>query len=213
MWSLPQDDSAESLSNRISLAWERQRDLAASGKKSKPSLKIAIFQAYGKPYFVAGCLKGLYDMLSFLQPQILRLLLNWVSSYKTLNPMPPVAGYGIAILMFITANVATATLHQYFDRCFSTAMRVKGGLVTLIYRKSLVLSPGEKTGRTSGDIVNLQSVDAVRIGDLSQYGHIAWSGPFQIILAFISLYNLVGWQAFMGVAIMALSVSFMTRYG
>ena len=86
-------------------------------------------------------------------------------------------------------------------------MRVKGGLVTLIYRKSLVLSPGEKTGRTSGDIVNLQSVDAVRIGDLSQYGHIAWSGPFQIILAFISLYNLVGWQAFMGVAIMALSVS------
>ena len=59
-------------------------------------------------------------------------------------------------------------------------MRVKGGLVTLIYRKSLVLSNGEKTGRATGDIVNLQSVDAVRIADLAQYGHIAWSGPFQV---------------------------------
>ena len=126
MWSLPQDDAADSISNRISHAWDRQRELVATGRKSKPSLKIAIFQAYGKPYFVAGCLKGLYDMLSFLQPQILRLLLNWVSSYKTANPMPPVAGYGIAILMFISANVATATLHQYFDRCFSTGKSSHG---------------------------------------------------------------------------------------
>lgn len=59
-------------------------------------------------------------------------------------------------------------------------MRVKGGLVTLIYRKSLVLNNGEKAGRTTGDIVNLQSVDAVKIADLAQYGHIAWSGPFQV---------------------------------
>ena len=59
-------------------------------------------------------------------------------------------------------------------------MRVKGGLVTMIYRKSLRLSNGEKAGRATGDIVNLQSVDAVRIGDLAQYGHIGWSGPFQV---------------------------------
>lgn len=121
MWSLPQDDSAEALSNRLSTAWDRQLDLVHKGSKSKASLKIAIAQAYGKPYFIAGCLKALYDSLSFLQPQLLRLLLNWVSSYSTLNPMPPVAGYVIAILMFVAANVATATLHQYFDRCFSTS--------------------------------------------------------------------------------------------
>lgn len=86
-------------------------------------------------------------------------------------------------------------------------MRVKGGLVTLIYKKALVMSNGEKAGRSTGDIVNLQSVDAVRIADLAQYGHMAWSGPWQITLAFVSLYNLVGWQAFMGVAVMVISVS------
>jgi ABC-type multidrug transport system fused ATPase/permease subunit len=89
-------------------------------------------------------------------------------------------------------------------------MRVKTGLITLIYRKSLRLSQGERAGRTSGDIVNLQSVDAVRIGDIAQYGHIAWSGPFQILLSFISLYQLVGWQAFMGVGVMIISLPITT---
>ena len=95
----------------------------------------------------------------------------------------------------------------------------------MIYRKSLRLSNGEKAGRATGDIVNLQSVDAVRIGDLAQYGHIGWSGPFQVshqtdgrdappltshrsCSRSFRLYNLVGWQAFMGVGIMMISVSY-----
>jgi hypothetical protein len=50
------------------------------------------------------------------------------------------------------------------------------------------------------------SVDTVRLQDLCTYGLIVLSGPYQIILAFISLYNLLGWPAFVGVAIMALSI-------
>jgi ATP-binding cassette subfamily C (CFTR/MRP) protein 1 len=121
MWSLPPTDSAESLSSRLHNSWQQQVSLAKSGKKSKPNLKIAIFKAYGLPYVVAGILKAVYDSLSFLQPQLLRLLLSFVSSYGTDAPMPPVAGFGIAIAMFLAANAATALLHQYFDRCFSTS--------------------------------------------------------------------------------------------
>ncbi|KAK4685724.1 hypothetical protein P7C73_g4418, partial [Tremellales sp. Uapishka_1] len=167
-----ESDSAESLSFRLSTAWKEQQKLVSDGKKKAPSLKIAIFKAYGFPYFIAGVLKIAYDCLSFLQPQLLRLLLSFVSSYGTDHPMSPAAGFGISILMFVATNAATACLHQYFDRCFTT--------MTLIYRKSLVMSNGERAGRTTGDIVNLQSVDAVRIADLAQYGHVAWSGPFQI---------------------------------
>lgn len=121
MWMLPAEDSAEALSNRLAATWERQRDLVKKGKKSKPSLKIAIAQAYGGPYILAGVFKGLYDALSFLQPQLLKLLLAYVSSYGTDHPMPAVAGYAIAITMFLTANLATSFLHQYFDRCFTTS--------------------------------------------------------------------------------------------
>ena len=121
MWLLPAEDSAESLSNRLAATWERQRDLVKQGRKKKASLKIAITQAYGGPYIMAGVFKGLYDCLSFLQPQLLKLLLSYVSSYGTDHPMPAAAGYGISILMFLSANLGTSFLHQYFDRCFATS--------------------------------------------------------------------------------------------
>lgn len=121
MWALPPQDSAESLSNRLSETWQAQVQAVKAGKKSKPSLTMAIARAYGGPYLVAGLLKAAYDSLNFLQPQLLRLLLSYVSSYGTPEPMPPVAGFAISILMFITSNVAVAMLHQYFDRCFSTS--------------------------------------------------------------------------------------------
>ena len=121
MWTLPAEDSAEALSDRLQATWNKQLKYVEDGQKKRPSLKIALWQAYGGPYAVAGVLKGVYDCLNFLQPQLLRLLLSYVSSYGTDHPMPPVAGFAISILMFLSSIVATAALHQYFDRCFATS--------------------------------------------------------------------------------------------
>jgi hypothetical protein len=109
-------------------------------------------------------------------------------------------------------------------------MRVRAGLVSVIYKKALVLSNDER-GRATGDIVNLMSVDATRLQDLCAYGLIALSGPlqvstilavmnfdcmnppflFKITIAFVSLYNLLGWSAFVGVGIMVFSIPLNTR--
>ena len=53
------------------------------------------------------------------------------------------------------------------------------GLVTVIYKKLLVLSNDERN-RATGDIVNLMSVDTSRLQDLSMYGLFSLSGPFQV---------------------------------
>lgn len=174
MWPLPSADSAESLNARLDAAWQAQLHKCATGSRKRASLTLALIKAYGGPYLVAGGMKAIYDCLSFLQPQLLRLLLDFVQSYETTDArgevrrQEPIRGFAIATSMFIAANAATFLLHQYFDRCFATTMRIRGGLVTLIYKKSLVLSNGEKGGRTTGDITNLQSVDATRVGDLTQ---------------------------------------------
>jgi len=42
--------------------------------------------------------------------------------------------------------------------------------------------------------------------ETNSYGQIAWSGLFQITLAFISLYNLLGWTMLVGVAVMIASM-------
>jgi len=186
MSSLPPSDSAEALNARLTEAWEQQKTYVAQGKKKRPSLKIALFRAFGQPFVVAGFLKATYDVLSFLQPQLLRLLLNFVKSYAPTDkkghstPQPAIQGFVTAFAMFACANMATFFLHQYFSKAFATGMRVRSALAMLVYNKALRLSNGEKGGRTAGDIVNLQSVDTVRIADLMTYFHIVWSGPFQV---------------------------------
>ena len=59
-------------------------------------------------------------------------------------------------------------------------MRVRSGLVNLIYKKALVLSSEERGKKPTGDVVNLASVDAIRLQDLCTYGLIVFSGPFQV---------------------------------
>ncbi|PCH44281.1 multidrug resistance-associated ABC transporter [Wolfiporia cocos MD-104 SS10] len=197
---LPKDESAN-LGRRLQESMQKHK-----------SLWVALFAAYGGPYAFAASLKIIQDMLAFLQPQLLRWLLAYISNYQSArfwdddsSKPSTVEGFVIAAIMFAASIVQTIILHQYFQRCFETGMRVRAGLVTAIYQKALVLS-NDGRGRASGDIVNLMSVDATRLQDLCTYGIIAISGPFQITLAFISLYSILGWSAFVGVAIMIISI-------
>lgn len=151
------------------------------------SLWVALFVSYGGPYAFAAFLKVLQDCLAFLQPQLLRWLLSYISTYQSArlnlfsspDSPSPLEGFAIAVLMFVASISQTVILHQYFQRCFETGMRVRAGLVTTIYQKALVLS-NDGRGSASGDIVNLMSVDATRLQDLCTYGLIAISGPFQV---------------------------------
>ncbi len=58
-------------------------------------------------------------------------------------------------------------------------MRVRAGLVTVVYKKALRLSNDDQ-GLSSGEIINLMSVDSTRLQDFCTYGLIALSGPFQV---------------------------------
>ena len=157
--------------------------------------------AYGGPFFVAVGLKIIQDLLAFAQPQFLRWLLSYIAAYQAAvkanaETPDPVQGFAIVILMFTAALVQTIILHQvswittslscltlviqYFQRCYQTGMRVRSGLVNLIYKKALVLSSEERGKKPTGDIVNLASVDAIRLQDLCTYGLIVFSGPFQV---------------------------------
>lgn len=75
-----------------------------------------------------------------------------------------------------------------------------------MYDKSLVLSNESKQESSTGDIVNLMSVDVQRLQDLLQNLQIVWSGPFQIIICLYSLHGLIGNSMWAGVAIMVIMI-------
>lgn len=206
LWDLPESEHSENVGNNLQSKW----NYAAQNSK-RPSLWLALCKAYGKDFLIyASFFKILQVVLTFVQPQLLKSLLQFVNSQRSENPEPLIKGYALAVIMFISAVSQSTFLHQYFQLVFMTGLRVRAGLVNLLYNKSLKLSNNERSQRPTGDVVNLMSVDANRLTDLCTYGHILWSGPFQIVLAFISLYNLLGWQSFVGVGVMIISIPITT---
>lgn len=83
---------------------------------------------------------------------LLKQLMRWVTSYTTAEPEPSYVGIFIAVGMFLTAVCQTMFLHQYFQRCFATGMRLRAALVTAIYRKTLVLSNSSRQKSTVGEV-------------------------------------------------------------
>lgn len=182
--------------------WESQH-----GTKSIVS---ALAKSFGSDFLLGGLFKGLQDCAAFIQPQLLRLLIKFVNEYYASlqrdDPIPLTRGLMIAGSMFVVSVAQTACLHQYFERAFDMGMKFKSSLTAVIYNKSLVLSNETKQASNTGDIVNLMSVDVQRLQDLTQNIQIIWSGPFQIILCLISLYNFLGNSMWAGVAIMIVMI-------
>lgn len=200
LWNLRRGDTTQVTGAQLGGVWKQQLE------KKKPSLWIALFKAFGPSYLRGGIVKTGSDVLAFVQPQLLRLLINFIDSYRSPTPQPVIRGVAIAIGMFVVSVSQTACLHQYFQRAFETGMRVKSGLTAMIYSKSLKLSNEGRASKSTGDIVNYMAVDQQRLADLTQFGMMLWSAPLQIVLCMASLYQLLGVSMLAGVGAMILMI-------
>jgi ATP-binding cassette, subfamily C (CFTR/MRP), member 1 len=199
LWGLRRSDRSSVAGSTFSYEWGKQL------QKKKPSVTWAILRAYGKSYVAAGVFKACQDVLAFVQPQLLRLLLSFVNNFEK-GKSSPIKGFSIAGAMFLVSLIQTSFLHQYFQRAFEFGMRTKSGLTSAIYRKALSLSNDGRQAKPTGDVVNLMAVDAQRLQDVAQYAQIVWSAPLQIILCLASLYNLVGMSMLAGILIMIIMI-------
>ncbi|XP_010213933.1 PREDICTED: canalicular multispecific organic anion transporter 2 isoform X2 [Tinamus guttatus] len=108
--------------------------------------------------------------------------------------------------MFTCTVLQTLILHQHFQYCFVSGMRLRTGIIGMIYRKSLVITNSAKRSSTVGEIVNLMSVDAQRFMDLMTFLNMLWSAPLQIFLALYFLWQTLGPSVLAGVAVMVLLI-------
>lgn len=176
-------------------------------KKENPSIGWAITKTFGGTYLLGGFFKIIQDILAFVQPQLLRLLIAFVQRYTDSDGNESLAnGIYISLAMFVVSFVQTVALHQYFERVFTTGMRVKAGVTSAIFRKSLLISSEARSQRSIGDTVNIMSIDTQRLQDVAPNGNILWSGPFQIALCLVSLYDLLGNAMWAGVLVLVIMI-------
>uniref|UniRef100_A0AAZ3SXA1 ATP-binding cassette, sub-family C (CFTR/MRP), member 3 n=1 Tax=Oncorhynchus tshawytscha TaxID=74940 RepID=A0AAZ3SXA1_ONCTS len=219
LWSLNKRDSSEVVVPKLLREWEVEQaksnhvggesspeevEVLLSKQKDpqKPSFLRSLIKAFG-PYFLIGsAFKLLQDLITFVNPQLLKLLISFTKQ----KGAPTWWGYALAFLMFFAAFLQTLILHQHFQYCFVTGMRLRTSIIGAIYRKSLIITNAAKRTSTVGEIVNLMSVDAQRFMDLTTFLNMLWSAPLQIILALYFLWQNLGPSVLAGVAVMILLI-------
>lgn len=230
LWSLNEDDTSKVAVSKLIKQWEIEKNkirtsevkftktqevelnhvdekptesdvlIKNSIKKKEPSLLKVLLKTFG-PFFLIGSVFKLFqDLLSFVNPQLLRILIDFIKNGNA----PAWWGFTIAALMFLSSVAQTLILHQHFQYCFVTGMRLRSAITGIIYRKSLVITNAAKRSSTVGEVVNLMSVDAQRFQDLTTFLNMLWSAPLQICLALYFLWQTLGPSVLAGVAVMVL---------
>ncbi|XP_016840834.1 multidrug resistance-associated protein 1 isoform X1 [Nasonia vitripennis] len=179
-----------------------QVDFNNDKNKKSASVLPPLCKAFGPIFMFGVMLKVLQDVMTFVSPQILSLLINF-TKHKN---QPMWKGYFYAVLLLLTAILQTLVLSQYFHRMFLVGLRMRTALIAAIYRKALRMSNSARKESTVGEIVNLMSVDAQRFMDVTAYINMIWSAPLQIALALYFLWQILGPSVLSGLAVMIILI-------
>ncbi|XP_054885537.1 canalicular multispecific organic anion transporter 1 [Poeciliopsis prolifica] len=146
--------------------------------------------------------KLLQDLLAFVSPQLLKLMVSFTQDKSRYAW----EGYLYAVLLLLVALLQSLFLQQYFQRCFVLGMKVRTALMAAVYKKALVMSNDNRKESTVGETVNLMSADAQRFNDVTNFIHLLWSCPLQIIVSIVFLWLELGPSTLAGLLVMVLMV-------
>ncbi|XP_055327526.1 multidrug resistance-associated protein 1-like isoform X2 [Paramacrobiotus metropolitanus] len=187
MYDMQSEDSAHVGVTELQKNWEEEVITAKRNQKD-PSFFQAMFRTFWKPLSATLAMRVLNDVLIFVSPVILQLLINFVES-KTEHAWK---GYFYTVAMLLTQVCQTILLNFYLKYCFRFGLHMKSAVIAAVYRKALRITSAVKQASSVGEIVNLMSIDAQRFVDFMGFIHVLWSGPVQITLAVLFLQRLFG---------------------
>ncbi|CAH1986538.1 unnamed protein product [Acanthoscelides obtectus] len=171
----------------------------------KPKKRVSVFPAIIKSFglhFVAGSiLKALGDLLTFINPKILALLIIFVQQGQE-----PWKGFMYAGLMFATNSLLTFFNVSHMKVIATVGMKMRTVLISAVYKKALRISVNARKEKTVGEIVNLMAVDSSRISMMTIFINMVWSAPLQICLSLYFLWQELGPSVLSGLALMILLI-------
>ncbi|KAK1662456.1 hypothetical protein QYE76_050615 [Lolium multiflorum] len=99
----------------------------------------------------------------------------------------------LLVVAFIAAKVFECfSQRHWFFRLQQVGIRTRSALVSVVYHKGLSLSSSSRQSRSSGEMINIISVDADRVGLFSWFMHDFWLVPLQVSMALFILYSTLG---------------------
>ncbi|KAF6768081.1 hypothetical protein AHF37_09479 [Paragonimus kellicotti] len=106
--------------------------------------------------------------------------------------------------MFAFGLVTTICGQQGFHRALTLGVSVRSALTSAIYRKSMRLSAEARSWYTSGELVNVLSVDVNRIMESFMFSFLVWRALLQFAISFVLLWNQLGLATLAGIGCLVL---------
>ncbi|XP_055346994.1 multidrug resistance-associated protein 1-like [Paramacrobiotus metropolitanus] len=216
LWDLTEQDRTKKNVDRLHKFWDRELEKSknrndetytvdAEVVPKKPysaSLGWALIRAFWAPASLAGFYRILQDLLLFVSPQVLRLLIDFIGD----GSAEVWKGYFYAAIMLVAGTAQCFFVNHFFFKTSRVGLQIRGSIMAAVYRKALRITSSAKRSSNLGEIVNLMSVDAQRLNDLMVYVHLLWSAPFSIGLTIYFLYDVVGYSVFAGLAVLLMTI-------
>ncbi|XP_077999979.1 multidrug resistance-associated protein 1-like [Glandiceps talaboti] len=168
----------------------------------KTTMFKALAKTFGTTFLIGAFINFLDVVMDFINPYLLSLMINFMAD-KSLYQWQ---GVLFAVLMFGNSFLQSLLCNQYYHNNNRVYMRVRTVIISAIYRKTLVLTNDARKSSTVGEIVNLMSVDAQRISDVSHYFNWIWVAPLQLVIALYFLWNKLGPSVLAGLGVMVLMI-------
>ncbi|KAF3507759.1 hypothetical protein F2Q69_00003340 [Brassica cretica] len=130
----------------------------------------------------------IYTVASYVGPALIDTFVQYLNGRRQYNN----EGYVLVITFFLAKLVECLSQRHWFFGAQKAGFRMRSSLVAMVYEKSLALSCHSKQGRTSGEIINIMSVDTTRIVNFSWHMHDPWMVLLQVGLALWILYRNLG---------------------
>ncbi|RWW86645.1 hypothetical protein BHE74_00004564 [Ensete ventricosum] len=161
---------------------------ASDGAVTTLKLVRALVLSTWKQILLTALYCLVYTVATYVGPYLIDYFVQYLNgSRKFANE-----GYRLVMVFVIAKILECLSQRHWFFRLQQVGIRVRASLVAMIYQKGLTLSSSSKQSRTSGEVINLMSVDADRVGLFSWYMHDLWMVPVQVALALLILYVNLG---------------------
>ncbi|XP_045473295.1 multidrug resistance-associated protein 1-like isoform X2 [Harmonia axyridis] len=200
LYDLRDQDSARHVVVNFDYHWTKKLHRKKSTNPKVSVLPICL-EAFLSTFIFGILLKFSSDLLAFVSPQILSLLINFVKEREE-----HWKGYFYAVLLLSTGIIKSLLSVQYSQKANVIGLRIRVALNAIIYRKALKLSSKARQNYTIGEIVNLISNDTKNIADLPPNLISVISAILQVILSLYFLWKILGIAVISGLIVMILMI-------
>ncbi|CAK7908275.1 multiple drug resistance-associated protein-like transporter 1 [[Candida] anglica] len=171
-----------------------------------PSLLSPIYKANWYLVLVTFLFNVFDVIISVIQPLLLRQLLLFYSrstegsGHDNQPPPPIIIGIAIVCSMFLVAVVKFVSINRMFISLFNLIFNIQTSLSSMVYAKSLRLSPEARKEKSSGDIINHLATDVATIEEITDLLSDLIVNPIRLAVCLYSLHKIIGnatWGGFL----------------